>query len=158
MLQVVFHPSATSSIVTSSERPWWLSWQRTRLQRGRPGFDPCVGKIPWRREQPPTPVFLPGEAHEQRSLAGYSPWGHTESDTTEAAEHACVHMFSHYPFFFFLVIRTLKIYPPNNLHIYNTGVLTSQHAVRYTPRTYLLHNWKFLLVTPFTYFFYACIP
>ena len=35
----------------------------------------------------PTPVFLPGESHEQRSLAGYSPWGHKESDMTEATEH-----------------------------------------------------------------------
>ena len=34
-----------------------------------------VGKIPWRREWQPTPVFLPGESHGQRSLAGYSPWG-----------------------------------------------------------------------------------
>ena len=42
-----------------------------------------VGKIPWRREGQPTPVFLPGEFHGQRSLAGYSPWGHKESDTTE---------------------------------------------------------------------------
>ena len=42
-----------------------------------------VGKIPWRRERLPTPVFLPGEFHGQRSLAGYSPWGHKESDTTE---------------------------------------------------------------------------
>ena len=33
------------------------------------------------------PVFLPGESHEQRSLAGYSPWGHKESDATEATEH-----------------------------------------------------------------------
>ena len=40
---------------------------------GRPGFDPYVGKIPWRREWPPTPVFLPGKFHEQRSLVGYSP-------------------------------------------------------------------------------------
>ena len=39
-----------------------------------------VGKIPWRREQLPTPVFLPGESHGQRSLAGYSPWGCTDSD------------------------------------------------------------------------------
>ena len=39
-------------------------------------FDPWVGKIPWKRERPPTPVFLPGESHGQRSLAGYSPWGH----------------------------------------------------------------------------------
>ena len=35
----------------------------------------------------PTPVFLPGESHGQRSLAGYSPWGHKESDTTEVTEH-----------------------------------------------------------------------
>ena len=38
---------------------------------------------PWRREWPPTPVFLPGEFQGQRSLAGYSPWGRKESDTTE---------------------------------------------------------------------------
>ena len=44
----------------------------------RPGFDPWVGKIPWRRERLPTPVFLPGEF---RGLC--SPWGHRESDTTE---------------------------------------------------------------------------
>ena len=38
---------------------------------------------PWRREWQPTPVFLPGESHGQRSLAGYSPWGRTESHMTE---------------------------------------------------------------------------
>ena len=36
-------------------------------------IDPCVRKIPWRRAWKPTPVFLPGESHGQRSLAGYSP-------------------------------------------------------------------------------------
>ena len=41
-----------------------------------PGFDPWVRKIPWRRKWQPTPVFLPGESHRQRSLVGYSPWGH----------------------------------------------------------------------------------
>ena len=45
----------------------------------RPGFDPWVWKIPWRREWLPTPVFLPGEFHRQRSLAG----GCKESDRTE---------------------------------------------------------------------------
>ena len=45
--------------------------------------DPWVGKIPWRREWQPTPVFLPREFHGQRSLAGYSPWSRTELDTTE---------------------------------------------------------------------------
>ena len=49
----------------------------------RPGFDPWARKILWRREWLPTPVFLPGESHEQRSLVGYSSWGHTESDMTE---------------------------------------------------------------------------
>ena len=46
-----------------------------RLQCRRPRFDPRVEKIPWRRKWLPTPVFLPGEFHGQRSLAGYSPWG-----------------------------------------------------------------------------------
>ena len=35
----------------------------------------------------PTPVFLPGESQGQRSLAGNSPWGHKELDTTESASH-----------------------------------------------------------------------
>ena len=41
------------------------------------------GRFPWRRKWQPIPVFLPGKSHGQRSLAGYSPWGHTESDMTE---------------------------------------------------------------------------
>ena len=53
------------------------------LQCGRPGFDLWVGKIPWKRKWQPTPVFLPGESHGWRSLAGYSPGGCTESDTSE---------------------------------------------------------------------------
>ena len=52
-------------------------------QGRRPRFDPWVGKIPWRWAWQPTPVFLPGKFHGQRSLAGYSPWGCKESDTTE---------------------------------------------------------------------------
>ena len=38
-------------------------------------FDTWVGKIPWRRKWQPTPVFLPGKSHGQKSLAGYSLWG-----------------------------------------------------------------------------------
>ena len=52
-------------------------------QCSRPRFNPWVGKIPWRREWLPTPVFLPGEFHGQRSLESYSPWGRRESDTTK---------------------------------------------------------------------------
>ena len=50
-------------------------------------FDPWVGKISWRRAWQPTPVFLPGESHGQKSLAGYSPWGRRESDRTEKTQY-----------------------------------------------------------------------
>ena len=43
-----------------------------------PGSIPGFGRLPWRRKWLPTPVFLPGEFHRQRSLVGYSPWGHKE--------------------------------------------------------------------------------
>ena len=49
----------------------------------RPGFNPWVGKIPWRRKWQPPPVPLPGKSHGQRSLAGYRPWCHKELDVTE---------------------------------------------------------------------------
>ena len=48
------------------------------------GFDPWLGNIPWRRKWQPTPVFLPGTFHGQRSLLGYSLSGHKESDRAEA--------------------------------------------------------------------------
>ena len=48
---------------------------------GRPGFNSWVEKIPWRRPWQPTPVFLPRESHGQRSLVGYSLWGHTSEVT-----------------------------------------------------------------------------
>ena len=60
--------------------PWWLRWSRICLHCWRPGFNRGVGKIHWRREWLPTPVFLPGECHGQRSLAGL---GSQESDLTE---------------------------------------------------------------------------
>ena len=46
---------------------------KTTCQCRRRGFYSWVGKIPWRRKRQPTPVFLPGESHGQRSLVGYSP-------------------------------------------------------------------------------------
>ena len=55
--------------------PWWPRWKRIFLQCRRPGFDPWVGKIPWKRKREPTPVFSPGE---QYCLAGYCPWSGKE--------------------------------------------------------------------------------
>ena len=56
--------------------PWWLSGKEPACQCRRLRFDPWDGRIPWKREWQPTPVFLPGKSHGQRSLAGYSPCGH----------------------------------------------------------------------------------
>ena len=67
--------------------PWWLKWWRLCLPSRRHEFDPWVGTITWRRESQSTPVFLPEEFHGQRSLAGYSPWHHKESNTTEWLTH-----------------------------------------------------------------------
>ena len=63
------------------------------LQCKRPRFTSWVGQVPWRRKWQPTPVFLPGESHRQRSLAGYSPLTHQELDMAEAIEHTG----NHYP-------------------------------------------------------------
>ena len=57
--------------------------KRICVQSRRPGFDPWVRKILWRREWLPTPVFLPEEFHGQRTLAGCSPWGLKELDTIQ---------------------------------------------------------------------------
>ena len=62
-----------------------------------PGFDPWVGKIPWRRERLLTPGFWPGEFHGL-----YSPWGHKESDTTEQLSLSLSKAFSQ-----FVVIHTV---------------------------------------------------
>ena len=61
----------------------WLSNKEPACQCRRCRFCPWVGKIPWSRKWQPTPVFLPGKSHGQRSLVGYSPWGRKEPDMTE---------------------------------------------------------------------------
>ena len=78
-----------------AELPRWRSWYRIHLpvqETETWGFDPWVGKIPWRRAWQPTPLFLPLETHGQGSLASYNPWGCKESDTTEVSEYAHTHM------------------------------------------------------------------
>ena len=62
----------------------WATWVRS-----------WVGKIPWRRNWQPTSVLLPGETHRQRSLVGYSPQGHTESDVTEQLARVHTHTHTH---------------------------------------------------------------
>ena len=66
--------------------PMWLSGKEPACQCRRCGFNPWVRKIPWRRKWQATPIFLPWKSHGQRSLAGYSPWGHTEANMTERTQ------------------------------------------------------------------------
>ena len=63
--------------------PWWLRWRKNLPTMQETQFNPWIGKIPWRREYLPIPVFLPGDSLAQRNLVGYSPFGHRESDMTE---------------------------------------------------------------------------
>ena len=65
--------------------PRQCSGQESACQCRRSRFNPWVRKICLSRKWQPTPVFLPGKSHRQRSLVGYSPRGHKESDTTERA-------------------------------------------------------------------------
>ena len=70
-------------------------WQRICLRCRRPGFDPWDGKIPWRKERLPTPVFWPREFH---GLYCISPWSHKESDMTFTGTHSLSYI-DMYPFY-----------------------------------------------------------
>ena len=101
------------------------------LQCGRPGFDPWVRKIPWRRAWQPTPVFLPGETSGQRSLAGYSPRGCKESDTIEWLSTAWILIWllkSYLPIyitkFHFIIDRNGNAIE----HLFSTGKKKRQHG------------------------------
>ena len=72
-----------TSITTDFIISWWISRKESACNAGDLGSIPGSGRFPWRRERLPTPVFLPGEFHGQKSLVGYSPWGCKELDTTE---------------------------------------------------------------------------
>ena len=66
--------------------PQWLNGNESACTAGdvaEVGSVPRLGKMSWRKKWQPTPVFLPGEFHGQRSLVDFSPWNGKESDTTE---------------------------------------------------------------------------
>ena len=68
---------------SSSGFPGGAGGEEPAHQCRRCRFSPFLGKIPWRKKCQPTPVFLPGKSHGLRSLVGYRPWSHKESDVTE---------------------------------------------------------------------------
>ena len=72
--------------------PSWLSGKESTYQSRRHKRQGPISESgsSWSRKWQPTPAFSPGESHGQRSLVGYSPWGHKESDTTEVTCHSRV--------------------------------------------------------------------
>ena len=84
------HPFDISSAIWGLPRGHPSKESSCQCRRGRRlRFDPWVGKIPWRRKWQPTPVFLPGGSHGQRSLVGYPPWGRRSQ--TRLSTHAGTH-------------------------------------------------------------------
>ena len=91
LMYLLFDINSTSSYLSDRCISGWglLRWlsvkestyqcRRYRTRR----FNPSVRKIHWRRKWQPTPVFLPGKSHGQRSLVGCSAWAREELDTTE---------------------------------------------------------------------------
>ena len=85
-LEEALHLPSIPSLTLLTLYEWWQGGKDSPCQskrHKRHGFDPWVRKIPWRRKWQHNPVLLPGKFHGHRSLAGYSPRGHKESDTTE---------------------------------------------------------------------------
>jgi len=81
-------PERASKYGHGSGLPRWLNSKApSAVKCRRHGFEPWVGKIPWRRAWQPTQIFLPWKSHGQKSQEGYSLWGCEELDTTEATEH-----------------------------------------------------------------------
>ena len=67
---------------------WWLGGKESACQCRRPGFDPWVRKIPWRRKWQPTPVFLPGNLIEEPGGL-QSMWSHDLATTQQQGLHIC---------------------------------------------------------------------
>ena len=87
-LGVVHHmewtlPHSRHHLACQGLRGRWFSSEAPACQCGRPGFDPWVGKNPWRRKWQPTAVFLPGKSHGPGSPVSCDTQGHKELDTTE---------------------------------------------------------------------------
>ena len=92
------------------------------IQCGRPGFDPWVGKFPWRRKWQPTPVFLLGKSHGPTSPVGYSPWSRKESDTTERLHFIHIHIGNIHVSVLFSQIIPSSPFPTESKSLFFTSV------------------------------------
>ena len=133
--------------------PRWLGNKESACQC-KIQFDPWVGKIPQRRKLQPTPVCLPGKSHEQRSLAGYSPWGHKRVGHDLASQQQEVVRVSH-----FLAFPPGFI--PYRLYLITTFLVRSGHnwiitflhtAASNSPTRSSTVVFQSLVITPHSYY------
>ena len=108
------------------------------LQSGRPRLDSCIWKIPQRKEWQPTPVFLPGEFHGQRSLVGYSSWGYKESKLTKRLLHTRI-----------LQCRYWKLRRRDRL-LLQINLISIIHFSTHPIKTYLLRLGAFIYLSCFS--------
>ena len=96
----------------------------------------------WRRKRQPTPVFLSGKSHGQRSLAGYSPWGHKESDMNE---HACLHTHTHTH----ITILSCSVTSPS-LELFTVNTFPHLSCTLFSPlkRQYVSREWRGVFLAP----------
>ena len=121
--------------VTNCRLPRRLSGRESTCQHRKCRFGPWFGKIPWGRKWQPILVFLPGESHGQRSLAGYSPWSCKESEhtltwLTVVSIHYIPQTYLHYNWKFVPHILIVKLYLIHNV-LY----------ISYSPIFYLRKLW-----------------
>ena len=110
----------------------------------RHGFKPGVEKIPWRRKWQPTPVFLPGEAHGQRSLEGYSSRDCKESDTNERL-HTHIYVYNIYKCMYtsLIIIMCILEVGNNNLDIFNAVSIVLSSTSHKTLITLYASCWRY---------------
>ena len=114
----------------------------------RCGFDPWVGKIPWRRKQQPTPVFLSGKILWSQKPGGLCPWGHKESGRTE---HGCISVYStihlsiHLPIYLSPIY--LSTYPSIHLLLIQVLLYTypSSHSLTFSHVSFYSLLWSNML-------------
>ena len=102
---------------------------------GRCGFNPWVGRIPWRRKWPLTPGFLPGKFHGQRRLVDYNPWGHRiRHDLTTEYTHTHIHIY----IFLYIYVMYFKAEKPEIKSPTSARSLKKQESSRKTSISALL--------------------
>ena len=119
-------PSPSDSLIHSLNTPSHVGFPGGAAVKNPPanvgdtgdvGLIPSLGKIPWRTKWQPTPIFLPGKSHGQRSLAYYSPWGCTRlSDRTHTHTHASFFVF--YSVLSLSMLSITNIFPIFKKHIF----------------------------------------